>query len=418
MTIDDDNSIYVGGLPYDCSEDAIRRVFDLYGAIVAIKIINDREIGGKCYGFVTFTNPRSAVDAINDMDGRSIGGRVVRVNEARTRGGRPNFSRKNIRHDTGRDINWDRGRDRERDYDHDRDRYRDRNSDRSRDSDLEKERGYARAHDHDRTRDHFRDRDQDREDIEQESTRNHIQDWERDRDLSQDRDRQMDRTNDHDRSRDKDKDQQSKNRKGSSFIDRRSRELSSSSSDDYHDQVKEQLEISIQRREELQNEISHIEEKFEEKQQLVLDLQKKSQKLEDALATAKKLSSHRQMQLGKVIATCTILPLFNKDSAAKCLVMMVASLCVFYSCIDVICKYRTTLKDSKAVNRNSSRVYIGWNQKVQKLLFDACFTYIYVVNRMQQSLVDMTMIEADVGDDAGMRDGALYPNGRHDITLN
>lgn len=34
------------------------------------QIINDRSTRGKCYGFVTFTNPRSAVDAIKDMDGR------------------------------------------------------------------------------------------------------------------------------------------------------------------------------------------------------------------------------------------------------------------------------------------------------------------------------------------------------------
>lgn len=34
------------------------------------QIINERGVGGKCYGFVTFTNPRSAIDAINDMNGR------------------------------------------------------------------------------------------------------------------------------------------------------------------------------------------------------------------------------------------------------------------------------------------------------------------------------------------------------------
>lgn len=35
-----------------------------------LQIINDRGVGGKCYGFVTFTNPRSAVDAISEMDGQ------------------------------------------------------------------------------------------------------------------------------------------------------------------------------------------------------------------------------------------------------------------------------------------------------------------------------------------------------------
>lgn len=35
-----------------------------------LQIINDQRTRGKCYCFVTFTNPRSAIDAINDMNGR------------------------------------------------------------------------------------------------------------------------------------------------------------------------------------------------------------------------------------------------------------------------------------------------------------------------------------------------------------
>lgn len=38
MTIDDDNSIYVGGLPYDASEADLRRAFSLYGSVVAVKV--------------------------------------------------------------------------------------------------------------------------------------------------------------------------------------------------------------------------------------------------------------------------------------------------------------------------------------------------------------------------------------------
>lgn len=40
MTIDDERSIYIGGLPYNASEDTLRRVFNLYGSIVAVKVIN------------------------------------------------------------------------------------------------------------------------------------------------------------------------------------------------------------------------------------------------------------------------------------------------------------------------------------------------------------------------------------------
>ncbi|KAK9101871.1 hypothetical protein Sjap_019125 [Stephania japonica] len=284
MTIDDDNSIYVGGLPYSATEDSIRRVFNLYGSVVAVKIINDREVGGKCYGFVTFTNPRSAIDAISDMNGRTIDGRVVRVNEVRTRGGRPNFSHGNARRD--RDMDWDRERDREKEYDHERDHYRDRNDDRSQD--------------HGRSKGRFmnRDRDWKPEHDEKEWNRNHDRDWARDSDGEWDQDRDVDIVNDYDR-RDRDGEQQSKSRTSSHFVDRQSRERSSNSSDDYYDQVKEQLEISIQKREELQKEISRLGKKLEDKQQQVLDLQKKSLKLEDALATAKKASSQRRAQLTK-----------------------------------------------------------------------------------------------------------------------
>lgn len=38
MTIDDESSVYVGGLPYDATEDRVRRVFELYGSVIAVKV--------------------------------------------------------------------------------------------------------------------------------------------------------------------------------------------------------------------------------------------------------------------------------------------------------------------------------------------------------------------------------------------
>lgn len=216
MTIDDDNSVYVGGLPYDATEDSVRRVFDLYGQVVAVKIINDHEVGGKCYGFVTFTNPRSAVDAISDMDGRTIDGRVVKVNEVKTRGMKSNFGRDTFQRNNERVMDLGRGRERGRNYDYDRERSRDRNNERSRDHDQERERGYDRARDLDQTRNRFidrdRGRDQDRvtEDIEYERERNRGQELGNDLNLDQDHDREIRRTKNHQRSGNKDKDQMSK----------------------------------------------------------------------------------------------------------------------------------------------------------------------------------------------------------------
>ncbi|CAI0629072.1 unnamed protein product, partial [Linum tenue] len=206
MTVDDVNSIYVGGLPYSATEETLRRVFSFYGAIVAVKIINDRATRGKCYGFVTFRNPRSVFGAIDDMNGKPIDGRPVRVNSVTTRG-RANFGREQFRHDVERD--------RERDYDDvdDRDRYHEQYSDRSREhdrswgpeGDREREYEHMHEHEHDRSGDGYMDRDriQDRVESEQDPGRDVGWNWERGRD-SGSIGREVDGSNDDDRIVDKD----------------------------------------------------------------------------------------------------------------------------------------------------------------------------------------------------------------------
>ncbi|KAK1399971.1 Zinc finger CCCH domain-containing protein 25 [Heracleum sosnowskyi] len=312
MTIADGNSVYVGGLPYDANEDSIRKAFDLYGRVCAVKIVNDRGVGGKCYGFVTFTNPRSAEDAIKDMNGRTIDGRPVKVSEVKNRNGRSNLGRDSFRRDPESGAEWDRGRDRDKIHDRDRfherprDRSLDRNRDRNRGYNRKRERGYVRTHDVDRTRDQLLNRDKDREhgnlkDIEQEHIRNHLP--ERDRDPKSDwhQDREVEQTRIYNGNGEKDKDQILNYTNGSSDVnDQRSRELSSEFIGRDENQVEGELEFSTQRLEELKKEISHMEESIEEKGEFVEKLQEKSQSLEDALIMAKKLTSHHQMQLTKL----------------------------------------------------------------------------------------------------------------------
>ncbi|KAM7509439.1 hypothetical protein LguiA_019892 [Lonicera macranthoides] len=319
MTIDDDNSVYVGGIPYDTTEETVRNAFDLYGHVVAVKINKDHGTGGKCYGFVTFTNPRSAVDAINDMNGRTIDGQVVKVNEVRTRGMRSNFGGDNFRR------NSDRGRDRDkRDFDRDRgrDQNRDRHRERSRDhhDHQNRERGFARARgDHDQTRarfvgrDRVRDHDRAMEDIEQESERNLGHERERDRISDWEQDKEMEITKNNHRRGIKDRDQAPKLLTGSKFSDWPSREVPSASSDDDHEEVDKRLDISKQKLGELQREVSHMEELVEEKGQVASSLKEKSQILEDALKAAKKLNSHRQMQLAKSMVDSTMVEIEYGD---------------------------------------------------------------------------------------------------------
>lgn len=54
MTIDDESSVYVGGLPSATTEDTVRRVFDLYGAVVAVKVTHSlsscfRRVSSRCF---------------------------------------------------------------------------------------------------------------------------------------------------------------------------------------------------------------------------------------------------------------------------------------------------------------------------------------------------------------------------------
>ncbi|KAL1816092.1 hypothetical protein ACET3Z_018666 [Daucus carota] len=331
MTIADDNSVYVGGLPYGANEDSIRKAFDLYGRVRAVKIVNERGVGGKCYGFVTFTNPRSAEDAIKDMNGRTIDGRVVKVSEVKTRNGRPNLGRDSFRRNPESGADWDRGRDRDKNPDRDRfhDRPRERSVDRNQDKDKgynrnersldrergynrsdhsqDRERGYIRTRDIDRTRDHLLKRDKDREhgnvDIEQEHTRNLL--LERDRISKSDwhQDRGVEQPKNHSGSGENDKDQMLNYSNGSlDASDQRRRELSSEfiGRDNSQYQVEGELEFSTQRLEELKKEISHMEDSLEEKGEFVEKLKKKSQSLEDSLLMAKKLTSHHQTQLTKL----------------------------------------------------------------------------------------------------------------------
>ncbi|KAK6941590.1 RNA recognition motif domain [Dillenia turbinata] len=161
MTIDDEKSVYAGGLPYDATGEKIRDAFQFYGSVVAVKVpsrnpnfsssfhfdfnftllrlmvINDHRVGEKCYWFVTCRNLRSAYIAIREMNGKTIGGRVVKVNEVNIRGGTWK-TKSRSRKGTDRE----RARDRERDYDRDRDRHQDHVRDNSWDRDQESNREY------------------------------------------------------------------------------------------------------------------------------------------------------------------------------------------------------------------------------------------------------------------------------------
>jgi RNA recognition motif-containing protein len=79
-------NIFVGNLSYTATEDDLRDAFEQYGRVDSARIISDRETDrSRGFGFVEMPDDQEARAAIEALDGNSIGGREVKVNEARPR---------------------------------------------------------------------------------------------------------------------------------------------------------------------------------------------------------------------------------------------------------------------------------------------------------------------------------------------
>jgi RNA recognition motif-containing protein len=79
-------NIYVGNLSYGMSEDELREAFGAFGDVSSVKILMDRETGrSRGFGFVEMPNPAEAEAAIAQLNGKDVGGRALRINEARPR---------------------------------------------------------------------------------------------------------------------------------------------------------------------------------------------------------------------------------------------------------------------------------------------------------------------------------------------
>jgi len=79
--------IYVGNLPFSADETQVRQLFEQHGTVESVALINDRETGRpRGFGFVEM--PRAdAQRAIQSLNGKDMGGRPLRVNEAQERQG-------------------------------------------------------------------------------------------------------------------------------------------------------------------------------------------------------------------------------------------------------------------------------------------------------------------------------------------
>jgi len=83
--------IYVGNLPFSATEAEVRTLFSEHGTVESVSLPTDRETGRpRGFGFVEMSQA-DAARAIQSLNGKELGGRPLRVNEAqdkpRTGGG-------------------------------------------------------------------------------------------------------------------------------------------------------------------------------------------------------------------------------------------------------------------------------------------------------------------------------------------
>ncbi len=84
------NKLYVGNLPYTVRDEDLQQAFGEFGAITSAKVMMERDTGrSKGFGFVEMGSDAEAQAAINGMNGQSLGGRSITVNEARPMEPRP-----------------------------------------------------------------------------------------------------------------------------------------------------------------------------------------------------------------------------------------------------------------------------------------------------------------------------------------
>jgi RNA recognition motif-containing protein len=77
-------NIYVGNLSYSLSESELRDAFSGFGEVSSVKVLMDRETGrSRGFGFVEMPNQSEAEAAVAQLNGKEVGGRALRVNEAR-----------------------------------------------------------------------------------------------------------------------------------------------------------------------------------------------------------------------------------------------------------------------------------------------------------------------------------------------
>lgn len=78
------SKLFVGGLSWDTTDDSLRAFFSQVGTVVSSQVIMDKFTGkSKGFGFVEMSSDQEAQEAMQKLNGQSLDGRNVAVNEAK-----------------------------------------------------------------------------------------------------------------------------------------------------------------------------------------------------------------------------------------------------------------------------------------------------------------------------------------------
>ena len=84
------NKLYVGNLPYTVRDNDLQQAFGAFGLVTSAKVMMERDTGrSQGFGFVERGSDAEAQAAVEGMNGQSLGGRSLVVNEARPMEPRP-----------------------------------------------------------------------------------------------------------------------------------------------------------------------------------------------------------------------------------------------------------------------------------------------------------------------------------------
>ena len=82
--------LYVGNLAFHTTSQELQDLFGQVGTVESAQIIEDRDTGqSKGFAFVEMSTDEEAASAIDQFNGKEVGGRMLKVNEARPRESRP-----------------------------------------------------------------------------------------------------------------------------------------------------------------------------------------------------------------------------------------------------------------------------------------------------------------------------------------